>query len=242
MTVKKLIERHPDLLGLFDGPEATVSQRKLCFALLAHREVLEIINQLFADRYERLSAISDEELKVTNLTADLISSDAPEWALEMRRVGNRLAGHLRDALPPPLEAEGYNSNNPAQLEAIRIAANTLDTVEKLQTWIEKVLNRQLQRLEPRWKAIRMQARVPNKRKGWEQKQKLHVAIQKVLSAKPSLQGMEFCAELEKRHPLPLLDWTERGEWRKGLTWKEAWGIPSLRRKIRRVRQEAMKSL
>jgi len=244
VTVNKLIARHPDLLKLFDAPETTVSQRRLCFVLLAHREVLEIINEWFAGRYEQPSGgISDAEQKIVNLTTGLVSTDAPEWALEMGRVVNRLAGHLRDALPPPLEAEGYNSDNPAQSEAILTAASTLDTVEKLQAWIEKVLKRQLQRLRPRWTAIRMQvARVPNKRKGWEQKQKLHIAIQKVLSAKPGLQGMEFCAELDKHHPLPLYDWTKRGEWRDGLTWKEAWGIPSLRRKIRRVRQEAMKSL
>jgi hypothetical protein len=84
------------------------------------------------------------------------------------------------------------------------------------------------------------ARGPNKRKGWEQRVKLYRAIQKVLSANPELQGMEFCAELDKRHAPPLSDWTEREEWREGLTWKEAWGNPALRRKIRRVRQEAMK--
>jgi hypothetical protein len=81
----------------------------------------------------------------------------------------------------------------------------------------------------------------NKRKGWEQRLKLYSAIQKVLSAKPSLEGMEFCAELDKRHAPPLLDWTESGEWREGLTWKEAWGDMGLRRKIRRVRQEAQKA-
>ena len=85
------------------------------------------------------------------------------------------------------------------------------------------------------------ARGPNKRKGWEQRIKLYSAIQKVLSDNRGLQGMEFCAELDKRHAPPLLDWTERGGWREGLTWKEAWGNPGLRRKIRRVRQEAMKN-
>jgi hypothetical protein len=85
-----------------------------------------------------------------------------------------------------------------------------------------------------------QTRRPIKRKGWERKQKLYSAIQKVLDRNPSLEGMEFCAELDKRHAPPLFDWTKSGEWREGLTWKEAWGNPALRRKIRRVRQEAMK--
>ena len=85
------------------------------------------------------------------------------------------------------------------------------------------------------------ARRPNKRKGWEQKQKLYGAIQKVLGANPGLQGMDFCAELDKRHAPPLYDWTKRGEWPEGFTWKEAWQNPELRDKIRRVRQEAMKT-
>lgn len=84
-------------------------------------------------------------------------------------------------------------------------------------------------------------RRPNKRKGWEQRLKLYDAIRKVLNGDPTLQGMEFCNELDKRHASPLLDWTERGEWRDGLTWKEAWDNPNLRRKIRRVRQEAQKA-
>jgi hypothetical protein len=62
----------------------------------------------------------------------------------------------------------------------------------------------------------------------------------VLSANPNLQGVKFCAELDKRHAQPLWDWGKSGEWREGLTWKEAWGNPNLRRKIRRVRQEAQK--
>jgi hypothetical protein len=86
-----------------------------------------------------------------------------------------------------------------------------------------------------------QRRSPNKRKGWEQRGKLHGAIRKILSANPGLQGMEFCAELDKRHAPPLLDWKESGEWRNGLTWKEAWRDSDLRRKIRRVRQEAQKA-
>lgn len=95
-------------------------------------------------------------------------------------------------------------------------------------------------------AVRVEAgnkpgRGPNKRKGWKQRLKLYSAIQKVLSAKPSLEGMEFCAELDKRHAPPLLDWTESGEWRDGLTWKEAWSDMGLRRKIRRVRQEAQRA-
>lgn len=88
--------------------------------------------------------------------------------------------------------------------------------------------------------VNEQTRKPNKRRGWQQREKLYETIRKVLNGDASLQGMGLCAELDKRHARPLYDWTKRGEWREGLTWKEAWGNPSLRRKIRRVRQEAQK--
>lgn len=83
-------------------------------------------------------------------------------------------------------------------------------------------------------------RGPNKREGWQQRLKLYDAIRKVLSAKPDLQGKDFCAELDKRHAPPLYEWVRRKIWQEGLTWKEAWDKTELRDKIRRVRQEAMK--
>lgn len=84
-------------------------------------------------------------------------------------------------------------------------------------------------------------RPPNKRKGWESRVKLYDAIQKILSTSPNLEGIEFCAELDKRHAPPLFDWIKHEQWREGLTWKEAWTDRRLREKIRRVRQEAMKT-
>jgi hypothetical protein len=88
--------------------------------------------------------------------------------------------------------------------------------------------------------VRTQAREPNKRKGWKQRIKLYDAIQKVLTESPTLQGIEFCYALDKRHAPPLLDWVKSGHWRQGLTWREAWSDLVLRDRIRRVRQEAKK--
>ena len=84
-------------------------------------------------------------------------------------------------------------------------------------------------------------RHPNKRKGWQQRNKLYEAIRKVLGANSQLQGIDFCSELDKRHAPPHPDWVENGHWRDGLTWKEAWNNKDLKRKIRRVRQEAQKT-
>jgi hypothetical protein len=83
-------------------------------------------------------------------------------------------------------------------------------------------------------------RQPNKRKGWEQRLKLYSVMKKILNANPTLEGIAFCAELDKRHAQPLYDWLASGEWRRGLTWKEAWSDTELRGKIRRVRQEAQR--
>jgi hypothetical protein len=83
-------------------------------------------------------------------------------------------------------------------------------------------------------------RAPNKRQGYQDRQKLYDCIRATLRTKPDLQGIELCAELDKRHAPPLFDWKKRGEWRDGLTWKEAWQNPTLKDRIRRVRQEAMK--
>lgn len=86
-----------------------------------------------------------------------------------------------------------------------------------------------------------QGRRTIKRKGFEQRLKLYDVIRTVLSTDPSLKGMKFCAELDKRHAPPLLDWIKSKDWREGLTWKEAWTNTKLRRKIRRVRQEAQRA-
>lgn len=89
-------------------------------------------------------------------------------------------------------------------------------------------------------ALREPTRLPINRKGWAQREKLYRAIRDTLTRDPNLQGVKFCADLDKRHAPPLFDWMESGQWQEGLTWKEAWGNQNLRRKIRRVRQEAMK--
>ncbi len=84
-------------------------------------------------------------------------------------------------------------------------------------------------------------RRPNKREGWEQKEKLMALISEILNRDPGIEGEAFCAELDKHHAPPLSAWQESGEW-DGLTFKAAWKRPSLRKKIRRVRQEALRTV
>jgi len=78
------------------------------------------------------------------------------------------------------------------------------------------------------------------RKGREGREKLHNLIRTLLTKDPSLEGLEFCRELDRHHAKPLHDWIKRGEWRTGLTFAEAWANSGWKKKIRRVRQEAMK--
>jgi DNA-directed RNA polymerase specialized sigma24 family protein len=163
--VNELGEQHGQIARLFDFPEASVSQRRLCFAVLAHGKVLEIISELFASRYEPSPPMSEEESRALNLTGGLPASDAPDWVLEMDRVVDRLAVHLKDALPDPLRRESYNAVDPVQMSAIESAAKTLDTVENLRTWIEGVLDQQMLRLLRRWTPVTAERESP-KPKHW----------------------------------------------------------------------------
>jgi hypothetical protein len=259
----QLFAKYPDLPELFDLPDASVEQRAACFALLAHRNLMNEIYETFAGRHQQSPSLGDEEKDVLKRTRSLFDSDAPRWVLEVNEVAELLPTRMCDALPELLRAGGFgfSRDDPERMRAIQSAINTLSTVEKFRALTERVFNQQLERLSKRWSAsisalsqpqtvgqprttsvtLGKQMRRMNKREGWEQKLKLFAAIQNALNRNPSLQGIKFCAELDKRHAPPLHDWAKTGEWPEGLTWKEAWADGRLRKKIRRVRQEAMKS-
>jgi hypothetical protein len=242
--VTKIATKHPDFRNLLDAPEATVPQRTACFALLAHRKIMDMIYDTFATRYQQSPSLGDIESKALSRTRNLVTADAPAWVLEVNEVVERLPSHIYKSLPEALRLGGSSASDPARAATIKSAAERISSLEKIQMLTEGVIDQQLGRLERRWSAIPttiVRVREPNKREGWEQREKLYRAIREVLTRNPSLQGMKFCAELDKRHAPPLYDWMKLGQWREGLTWKEAWNDSDLRRKIRRVRQEAMKS-
>jgi hypothetical protein len=178
-----------------------------------------------------------------------------------------MARYFSDALPEPLREERFDETNAEQAVAIKSLSTleqlktfiqaTLDQQwERLDArWRPSRSDRQFVELEARLNVTverRIDARLTpieasvqttpsrriNKRAGWERREKLYVAIQKILKLNPELEGIKFCAALDQRHVLPLEDWEK--DWPKHLTWKQAWGISKLRRKIRRVRQEAQK--
>jgi hypothetical protein len=145
--INRLHKQQPELRGLLDNSAATASDRKTCFTLLAHRKVLEMISEMFAARYE-VPSLTDEESNGWNATSGFVTSDAPDWVLDMDRVMERLPNHIFKALPEALRTGRTNQNDAAQMDAIR----GLGTLGQLQSLIERVFDKQLGRLEARWSA------------------------------------------------------------------------------------------
>jgi hypothetical protein len=236
--VKVIRDRRTRLDRYLDSPEAKVSQRKLCFVVLAHGKVWQIAAESFAIRKEPSPRISEEDSSVLNWIAELGAGDAPAWVLDTKRVVNRLREHLLNALPHALRTGSYDMDDPVQMNAIESAKSTLNKLESLQSLIERVLDQQFSRVSQRWAQT---VKKPNNRAGLETRLKLFAAIRKILKANRDLKGIEFCAALDRRHAPPLYDWVKKGGWSAGMTWKAAWKDRDLQRKIRRVRQDAFKN-
>ena len=80
-VVKRLLAKYRDLPNLFDAPEATVQERTACFALLAHRKLIEMIDETFVGRYENSPSLDDLESSTLSRTHNLVAADAPGWVL-----------------------------------------------------------------------------------------------------------------------------------------------------------------
>src|ERR1700681_4288913 len=113
--VTQFLAKYPDLPGLFDAPEATVPQRRACFSLLAHREVVDVIYDTFAGRYQESPSLDDEESNALRCTHNLVAADAPVWVLEMQQVVERLPAHIYASLPEPLRRGGFNPDDAEQM-------------------------------------------------------------------------------------------------------------------------------
>ncbi len=163
--IVQLFGKYPDLPKLFDTPETTIPQRTVCFELLAHRKIVETVDETFLGRYQDSPALGDEDSNALRRTQNLVRSDGPAWVLEMNEVVEWLPVRIHSALPEPLRAEGYR-NDPARDEAVRSAANTLSTVEQIQALTARVFDEQLQRLRKRWSATLAQAAGPKRPKHW----------------------------------------------------------------------------
>jgi hypothetical protein len=149
-VVAQLLAKYPDLPNLFDAPEATIPQRSACFVLLAHRKLIEAIDETFTGRYEERPSLPDVESKTLRNTHNLVAADAPVWVSEMYQVVQQLPAYLNASLPDLLRAGGYQHDNPEKMRAIELAVETLSSVEQIQALAERVLDEQLQRLVRRW--------------------------------------------------------------------------------------------
>ena len=268
-VVGRILEDCPELPQWFDNPETQKEQRKICFAVAARCKVMFNISDTIADPYEPSESLNEKDTKTIQRISNLIAPDAPAWALEMNQIVEQMPWHLSNALPEQLRKERVDESNGKQSDAIK-SLGTLEQLQAfIQTVIDQQFLRMEARWQPtlsdhRWTELearlnaavdtRMETRLRltevqrqtmpdrrmNKRAGWQEREKLYVAIRKILEDDSTLEGIKFCAALDQRHAPPLHDWKERGEWSEGLTWKEAWGNRALRRKIRRVRQEAQK--
>ena len=148
--VNTIRDQHGNLDVFFESPDASKSQRKIFFLVLAHGKVLDIISELFASRYEPGPQLSKEDTRILHWVSGLVASDAPDWVLETNRVADRLPEHLKDALPEPLRAESYTTDDPVRMRAIEAAVKTLNTLENLQSLIARVVDQQFDRLSQRW--------------------------------------------------------------------------------------------
>lgn len=221
--VNGLIEECPQIRSSFDVPESTVSQRGLCFTLLAHRKVLDVIYDRFASLYEDSPSLGEEESRALQSTNGLVTADAPDWTLEMNRVAELLPSHIFTALPQPLRAGGYNTNDPAQMKIIESAADSLRSLESLQTLIDGVIDQQLARLTTRW-SVPVTAReaylpqnLPKKRKGHRTRDKVRAARDREIAEIDSVSETpaEFLRLMDERRIKPQPTWSRwPGSWQK----------------------------
>jgi hypothetical protein len=229
-----LLVQHPELRSLLDTPVATVSDRKTCFTVLAHRKVLDMISEMFAARYEEPS-LSDEESNAASATSDLVPSDAPDWVLDMDRLVERLPSHLFGALPQALRTGGFSQNSAAQMEAIR----RLSTIGQLQTLIETVFDQQLGRLEERWAAssslFPSQPPRVNTRKSNRRRDKQRADRDKLIAeiAEVAKTPAEFLRLMDERKVQPHPTWNG---WPG--SWGKAYQNPRLRKLIHQDKSRA----
>ena len=149
-----ILAQNPNISKTFDAPEANLLNRRTCFELLAHREIAESAEETLLGRRTQLPPLTEAESNALRQTGSLVAGDAPAWVLEIDEVAKRLAFKIQEALPEPLQVGGFNENNASQVEKIRSAAKTLDSVEQLQALTRGVIDQQLQRLERRWAATK----------------------------------------------------------------------------------------
>jgi hypothetical protein len=238
-VLTQLLEKHSDFRNLLDAPEATVPERTACFALLAHRKLVGMIDEKFVDRYEESPSLDDVESNTLKRTYDLVPADAPSWVLEMNQVVEQLPARIFTSLPEPLHAGGYNHENAEQMQAIESAKKTLSTVEQIQALTERVINQQLQRLEQRWAVARsvvVQASSTKKQKRNRTHDKVRMRRDKMISEIDGISPtiVEFLKNMDERNVKPQPTWSGWPD-----SWVKAYNHPRLRKLIHQDKSRAL---
>jgi len=237
-AIIQLFAKYPDLRKLFDAPETTIPQRTACFDLLAHRKIVETIDETFLGRYEESPALSEEESSALAGSQNLVGSDAPAWVLEMNEVAQRLPARIHSALPEPLREDVLYTIDPARKEAVSSATNTFNTVEQIQALTARVFDEQLQRLRQRWyvpiAAVEIHLRKKKKIRRTSDKLRLRrdQLIAEIDDVSPT--NTEFIRLMDERHVRPQPTWSG---WPG--SWKEAYRVPRLRRLIHQDKSRAL---
>jgi hypothetical protein len=240
-SISELFASDPDLREFFDAPEATPQQRAACFALLAHRMLMDTIYDTFAGHHEQSPSLGDDEKHALELTRNLVTTDAPAWVLEVNEVAELLPSRIYDFLPEPLRRGGFNASDPAQVEVISSAAAKLSSIQEIQTLSKKVLDQQLQRLEKRWSAAIVQTREPQirelkKRKDRRTRDKQRMSRDKVIAEIDAVYPTvgEFLKVMDERKVRPQPTWSE---WPG--SWVQAYKNPHLRELIHKDKSRAL---
>jgi hypothetical protein len=238
-SISELFASHPDLREFFDAPEATPQQRASCFAVLAHRKLMDAIYETFAGRHEQSPSLGDDEKHALELTRNLVTADAPSWVLEVDQVAELLPSRIYDALPEPLRRGGFNASTEAEVE-IRAAASKLSNLREIQELSSKVLDQQLKRLERRWSTSEPVTNLATEVVEREQKanrprnlrtpDKQRIARDKLIfqidDAAPSMH--EYVKLMDERKVPPQLTW---------IGWPGTWSKAYTDRRFRKLIQQ-----
>ena len=249
-AIMQLFAKYPVLDKLFDVAEVTIPQRTACFELLAHRKVIEIIDETVEGRYQRSPVLSNEESIALARSQRLVAPDAPAWVLEIDRVAESLLFSIYHTLPEPLRNEVAYRTDPAKSEAVHLATKTLSTVEQIQALIARVFDEQLQRLSERWATMPIipsqthqiqpeQFRItgsPRKRKARRSRDRQRLLRDKLIAEIDDVSETttEFLQLMDERKVKPQPTWSG---WPG--SWKDAYKNPRLRVLIHKDKSRAL---
>jgi hypothetical protein len=250
-VIAQLFSNYPALRKFLDTPQATIQQRTTCFELLVHRRIIEVVDETIAALYEKPLTFNEDESRAVSKSANLVTSDAPAWVLEMNAVADWLPTRIHAALPEGLRDHVLCVIDPKKREAaFRLAEETLGTLEQVQSLIARVFDEQLQRLSERWSVTTLQADSESeldqskglsaeqrfvRRKPTRTRDRQRVARDQVIcEIDDASQTMtEFIRSMDERKVRPQPTWTWPG------SWARAYQDPRLRKLIHQDKSRAI---